>query len=321
MTSRFRTNIILTSVCALLSCGALTSCFTGVESTGRVKMTRSERRTTQPSAEETLIATVRGVPLSAWKQGRTFTASSSRVRLIFDPAEAALLPDSAFREGAKLVFEGLELTPTAYGHDEVVLLFSLSGHTLRYPTGRRPEEATDEVISTQLPMLTDDSTVARADSLLRDRKFYTRTQLWYDSLGNRTEGRKFVPVRIEGVEVASGNFPMRVLFRSLEKDAPAALRSMYMTIGAGGADSRSFPSLFTIDNPRRHFASTSDDNWNLICSGAVREGMTKEECRLSLGNPEETAGGQDRMKTIEIWRYSDGRVLRFEDGLLVNFRN
>lgn len=301
-------------------CGALTSCFTGVESTKRVKMTRSERKATQPTAEESLLSKIQGAPLAKWKKGRRFTASSDRVRLIFDPAEASLLPDSAIIAGSPLLFEGIELTPTAYGSEEVVLLFGVSGITLRYPTGRQPAEAMTEVISTQLPMLVDDETVSQVDSLLRGRTLYTRTQLWYDSLGYRTDGRKFVPIDIEGVEVSTGNFPMRVIFRSREKGAEHSLYSMFMSLSESGADSRSFPSLFSIENPRRRFPSTSDANWALICSGRVGEGMTKEECRLSLGNPEETAGGQDRMKTIEIWRYSDGRVLRFEDGLLVNYR-
>lgn len=320
MKALHRRNINLLTVCVLLMCGALTSCFTGVESTKRVKMTRSERKATRPTAEEELISAVEGAPLSGWKQGRVFTASSDRVRLIFDPAEASLLSDSALREGSKVKFGGVELTPTAYGREEVVLLFDADGITLRYPTGRQPAEAMTEVISTQLPMLTDDATVTRVDSLLRGRTFYTRTQLWYDSAGNREQGRKFIPVRIEGVDVCTGNFPMRVLFRSLEKGAGAPLCSMYMSLSESGADSRSFPSLFTIENPRRRFSSTTDANWDRICSGLVSEGMTKDECRLSLGNPEETAGGQDRMKTIEIWRYSDGRVLRFEDGLLVSYR-
>lgn len=229
------------------------------------------------------------------------------------------MPDSAIQPGTKLRFEGIQVEPTAYGAEQIVLLFGVGDEKLRYATGKSLNEAMEEIVSTQLPMLVDDRTIGRIDSLLNGKTFYPRTRLWYDSLGNRREGEKFIPVRIENVSVATGNFPMLVSFRKEEDDK--SLSAMYMSIGENGSDSRSFPTLFTIDNPRKRYSSTSDANWKLICNGQLAIGMTKEECRLSIGNPKETIAGQDRMKIIELWRYDDGRVLRFEDGLLVEFRN
>lgn len=341
-------------MCVLLLSGALTSCFTGVESTKQVKLSRGEKKAVKATPEEEFIAQIQGEPLSAWKQGRQFTASSERVALIFEPAEVALLPDSALQAGAKLTFAGVSAEPTVYGSDQIILLFSIDNQelekgespwlgenfpALRYQTGKNMTDALAEIVSTQLPMLVDDRTIQRADSLLKGKVFYPRTSLWYDSLGNRVEGEKFVPVKIENVSVTTGNFPMQVNFRKVEA-APGAsnsasengssrdagnlgsgIYSMFMSIGENGTDSRTFPTLFTIDNPRKRYSSTTDSNWLLICRGQLALGMTKEECRLSLGTPSETAGGQDRLKITELWRYDDGRVLRFEDGLLVDFRN
>ena len=50
-------------------------------------------------------------------------------------------------------------------------------------------------------------------------------------------------------------------------------------------------------------------------------GMTKEECKLSLGNPTDVNSGHDWNSTIDFWQYPNGSYLRFQDGLLVSFRN
>ncbi|MDE6400707.1 MAG: hypothetical protein K2L68_07600, partial [Muribaculaceae bacterium] len=63
-----------------------------------------------------------------------------------------------------------------------------------------------------------------------------------------------------------------------------------------------------------------DDVWQLICSSKVRTGMTKDECRLALGNPKEVDSGHDYTQTLDLWHYSDGAVLWFEDGILTRFR-
>ena len=49
--------------------------------------------------------------------------------------------------------------------------------------------------------------------------------------------------------------------------------------------------------------------------------MTKEECKLSLGNPTDVNSGHDWNSTIDFWQYPNGSYLRFQDGLLVSFRN
>jgi hypothetical protein len=49
--------------------------------------------------------------------------------------------------------------------------------------------------------------------------------------------------------------------------------------------------------------------------------MTKEECRLSLGNPAEVDTGHDYSQTLDLWKYNDGTTLWFEDGILTRIRN
>ncbi len=57
----------------------------------------------------------------------------------------------------------------------------------------------------------------------------------------------------------------------------------------------------------------------IVCS-RVRAGMTRDECRLALGQPTDilripTNGGMQ-----ERWTYSDGIYLVFDDGFLTRYR-
>ena len=88
-----------------------------------------------------------------------------------------------------------------------------------------------------------------------------------------------------------------------------------------GVESRTFPSLVSIYDPKLKYPQITAETWKLIQEGKVALGMTKEECKLSLGNPSEADSGHDWNNTIDVWSYPDGTCLHFQDGLLVNFRN
>ena len=85
-------------------------------------------------------------------------------------------------------------------------------------------------------------------------------------------------------------------------------------------DSRNFAAIFFLSDPKEKFPNVSDEHWSLIQNGKVAEGRTKEECKLSIGNPDEVRSGHNRSQTMDIWQYSDGTYLMFTDGLLTNFR-
>ena len=146
--------------------------------------------------------------------------------------------------------------------------------------------------------------------------------LWYDSAGERASGRRFSSVAVDSVTPGTLVFPLRVHFHEPEvpADGFASAGSVLISIGSGGGDSRPFENIFLFENPRRRYPQTTDEVWELVRRGDVRPGMTKEECRLALGNPTLTDAGQDRMRVIELWQYPDGIFLRFEDGVLVDYR-
>ena len=87
-----------------------------------------------------------------------------------------------------------------------------------------------------------------------------------------------------------------------------------------GLESRTFADLFFVADPKIRHSSIRPEIWELICEGKVKSGMTKEECKLALGNPDDVATGHDWNQTIDIWNYKNGMYLQFQDGLLTKFR-
>ena len=83
---------------------------------------------------------------------------------------------------------------------------------------------------------------------------------------------------------------------------------------------RSFGALFSPTDIRLRYPAISDDVWASIIAGNVKQGMTKDECRLALGE----ARSIDRRPTYdglrEYWYYDGGTYLIFNDGVLKTFK-
>lgn len=314
--SRIPTNTALTICLVLLWQVLLTSCFTGVEGTKKISISRDDRKLLQPSAEEEFFRRVEGSPLGEWEKGRQFIAADNRTILIFDQEGLPSDPLGMGIGGKALSFEGIDTAPAPDGSPEAVAVFRLGDTLLRYDTGKAPEAALREVTSDRMPMLIDMKMVDSARSLLVGRHLWTKSPLWYDASGERTAGLRFVPVTITDVTAGNAAFPMKVEI----KDSRGDTAWMMMNFGNSGQESRSFSNIFSLSDPRSRYPETSDEAWKMICRGRVMTGMTKQECRLALGNPSEVDSGHDYSQTLDLWHYPDGTVLWFEDGLLSRFR-
>ena len=218
--------------------------------------------------------------------------------------------------GKTLSYQGFTTRLGADGNDYVWLTFSDGENAYNFNTGKRENEAMKEILSDALPMMVDLGMIHQASLLLSGKKLWTRTALWYNSEGDRIEGKKFVPVNIKSVQPGTMVFPIKVVFTD-ENNEDATL---FLNFGHSPTDSRSFSHIFSLSDIRKKYPSISDEVWELICSEKIRNGMTKEECRLSLGNPTEVSAGHDYSQTLDLWHYQDGTVLWFEDGLLTRFR-
>lgn len=298
----------------------IASCSTGIEGTKAIKMSRSELRESLPDEEELLAARLTADPLGSWSVGKEFIVADNKAAVVLElPAGVPSDPDEASLAGKILKYSGTTVRPTPGGDRIVVLEFSGEGGGYRFNTSRLPEVAHESFDGLDIPMLIDLDFVARADSLLRGRTMWTRSRLWYDADGNYMEGRKFVPVTIIGVTPGSMLFPLSVTF----VDDAGRHASMFMNVkdNSGlGAESRTLPSLFSMTDPKLRYPSVTPEVWQHICDGKVVLGMTKDECKLALGNPANVDAGHNWSSVIDVWGYNDGTFLQFQDGLLVNFR-
>jgi hypothetical protein len=296
------------------------ACNTGIEGTKAIKMSRSELRETMPGEEERLAAQLTSDPLRMWSVGKEFVVADNKVAVILElPAGVPADPEAAALAGKVLRYSGITARPTPGGERVAVVEFQGDKGTYRFNTSRRPEVARASFTGLDLPMLIDLDFVARADSLLRGRIMWTRSRLWYDAEGNYFDGRKYVPVTITSVEPGTMLFPLSVRF--IDGDGRSASMLMNVSGSSGlGAESRTLPSLFSMVDPKLRYPSITAENWQLICDGKVALGMTKDECKLALGNPSDVDAGHNWSSVIDVWSYKDGTFLQFQDGLLVNFR-
>ncbi|MDE7414272.1 MAG: hypothetical protein K2N05_10880 [Muribaculaceae bacterium] len=293
-----------------LYCG----CNTGVESTKTIKYSKSDRKQLAPSPEDLFISAIRPVLLKDWEKGRNFMISDRRAALVFEGMASAYKEEEL--EGKEVAFAGIEERNTPGGIRNAFILFSDGGRNYAYPTGKTLDDALSSISSIDIPMMVDLSIVAQYRKLLLGKQLWTRTPLWYDKNGEKMKGRQFVPVKVWEVVPSNSGFQMRLTI--IDENGEQAY--MFMNVPNRGLESRTLPSLFYLNDPRLKHPSISDENWSLICNGLVQTGMTKEECKLSLGNPDDVNSGHDWNRTIDIWNYKNGSFLQFSDGLLTKFR-
>lgn len=287
-------------------------CSTGIEKTKTISLSKNDKKELAPSQEEIFIEPLKAELLCDWSVGKSFLVSDERASVVFDAIGV-----QSNLEGKIVKYSGVEKKTTPDGTDEAVIIFSDGTESLRYSTGKRVEDAVGKISSMDIPMLIDLDLVDKAGKLLSGKTLWTRSQLWYDRLGNKISGRKFVPVTVEAVLPGNMIFPLRVNIRDENGDEAM----LYMNLKNSGVESRTFSTLFNLKDQKLSYPSILPEVWSLIQDGKVKLGMTKEECKLSLGNPGDVNSGHDWNSTIDLWQYPNGAYLRFQDGLLVDFRN
>lgn len=289
------------------------SCNTGIESTRIVRMSKADQRLLTPTAEDLTGRQLSGRPLKNWNKGDRFIIADNKAALILKGVST-----TSDIVGTPIYYDGLTSRRSPDGSQEIEIEFRTKTSDLYfYPTGKKDREKALELASDNLAMIIDPQIAARADSLLAGKTLWIMNSLWYDAEGNSVPSLKYVPVEVTEVLPGDIYFPMHVkIHHATIGDAIVWMSAGGGAEGTGRAGSRPFSSLFSYQDPRQAYPSISDDNWNLICKGEVAIGMTKDECRLALGSPQEVSSGHDWNSTMDIWQYSDGRFLIFRDGLL-----
>ena len=180
--------------------------------------------------------------------------------------------------------------------------------------------ALDTMAALQVPFTVDIAMVQEVDRHMKGQSYFIKSPLWLDpATGERTDaGLRHIKVKIDSVGIGTSNYPAAVYFTPSE--GPAGTYMLYMTIGSGRTATRNFNTLFAFNDPRRQYPEIRDDVWDLIKKSRVRDGMTRDECRLALGAPAQIEKYPTHGGIVERWRYSEGIYLIFEDGYLSRFR-
>lgn len=291
----------------------LTSCFTGIESTKKIELSKEDIRYSKNTPEDTFLNNITPTPHTQWEIGKKFIATDNRTALIFNNNHITSDYEKLGLGGKTLSFEGTDYQTMIDGTQSIVLKFSDGKNTFIFNTKHNAGEL---IYSSEIPLIIDLDMVESAKETLVGQKLWTMSSLWYDITGEKTSGQKFVPISVIDVLPGDKVFPIKVIF----KDSSENTYSMFMNVGNSGIDSRSFANLFSLSDPYEKYPHIDSEIWDLIRNGQIRNGMTKEECRLSLGSPKEVNKGHNYSSTLELWQYADGVYLQFQDGLLVNYR-
>lgn len=75
--------------------------------------------------------------------------------------------------------------------------------------------------------------------------------------------------------------------------------------------------LFGLEDIHKKYPGITDKRWEIISRGDLEEGMSTEECRLSIGDPIEIQVKKDNR--FETWFYNS-KTLDFENGILRRFK-
>ncbi len=294
------------------------SCGTGIEMSRRVTDKEVQRILDKGAGNEavvTLEAYRDSFP--AWEPGKRFWVADDRVTEML-AVTYGYDKDTLHLAGHVLRYQGYSRSGIAvYGDDRRIFINfedEQTGLGLSYVMMSRDAKHT----LSSLPMLIDLDMVNHVSRQLVGKDFYIRTPIWYDRQSEQMiDGRHFIKVHIDSVLPGNAVLPLRVLFTTLDTGEKAMV---WMSDNASTMHGRDFDALFVERDPHLGHPAITDANWELITRGQVVVGMTKEECRLSLGSPQRISENPDQGGMREYWYYDGGSYLFFVDGLLNQFR-
>lgn len=290
---------------------ALTSCFTGVDSTPKITakdVRREQAASTAP--EDTFLASVRGQAPRDWRPGKRFIVTDPKIELIFSVPAAS--DGRSLAAGDVVQFAGFAPVADIDGTtDTQVMLRSADGQTRPYRVDRSPKEL-EQAAGLDVPFTIEESLVEAARRKISALKgpVYVVTRNWRDRSDQAVEGRKFVPVRVDSVAAGNAVYPLRVDFT----DDTGRAGSVFLATATQGP--RSWAATFTFTDPRKRYGQVREQFWPAIIAGRTARDMTREEVRLSLGAPASVDRAVTYAGIREVWSYENGQYLVFMDGVL-----
>ncbi|MBD5244894.1 MAG: hypothetical protein HDS57_05460 [Barnesiella sp.] len=290
----------------------LTSCFTGIESTPKITASDVRRENIKETPEQRFTSDISGEPPGEWKPGKLFYVTDNRLTTLMGPGADR----SGSLRGSRISFAGFSPEISITGDSVTDINFSDGkGNTLRYRADVSPEALRGKN-SFEIPFTIEESVIDEVGRRMKGNTYYVMTSMWYDAADQSMTGLKYVPVTVEKVMEGNTVYPVKLILRTED----GHLFRLFMSVGSNLKAPRGFASLFSMTDPKLRYPSITDANWQNIIHGRLAEGMTRDECRLSLGSPARISRRNDRSYMYEMWHYENGVYLVFQDGLLTNFR-
>lgn len=164
--------------------------------------------------------------------------------------------------------------------------------------------------------------------LILNKRLYINTKRWIKETGHEPEslddyidGKKYIPVTITKIGLGyKYDNPIKVVFRTANNNEYYLLLSFSLEKNYC-LDDEKFITAFLLNNPKLKYPKISNEIWDLICSEHVRVGMTKNQCKLSWGEPESINKTSGSWGVHEQWVYSSSSYLYFENGILSSIQN
>lgn len=287
---------------------SLSGCFTGIESTPKITARDVRRQNATDTPEMAYARDVTGEPVASWSPGKEFVVSPGKISFALTPIPVA----DRLEAGDTLKFAGIRSVRSMTDVDDTVIMLKTEhGDTLGY----RIQEPVEEVMkrhTLEIPFTIEMTLVEKASDLMKGNDYYITTPVWFNENGDNITGRKLIKVHIDSITAGNTNYPLAVHFTDIDGNRSR----VYMSTGTGRSSTRNFETLFSLTDPRIRYKDIKDDVWECITRSKVKPEMTREECRLSMGNPRDVVRGH----YLERWSYDNGYILIFDDGYLSDIR-
>ncbi len=302
----------------MLLCAVLVSCGTGIEVTERVTDKDVKRVLEHSSGHQTAV-TLEAYrdSLPAWQRGKRFWVADDQVKQLFVHS-TAYDKDTLSLAGHVLEYVS-HTTAGLFSDDARYVEISLRDTATGYTYVCRAGKAADvDRPGFTIPMLIDLDMVNHVARQIQDKDFYILTPIWYDIRTEQmTDGRHYIKVHIDSVLPGNAVLPLRVIFTTRDNGEKVMV---WMSSQSSTMHGRDFDALFSAADPHLSYPAISDETWERITRGQLAVGMTKEECRLSVGAPKRISENPDQGGMREYWYYDGGSYLYFVDGLLSQYR-
>ncbi len=290
-----------------------------LSATGKWKRKKIDEIVIPKTAEEKFISeNILFEGCGQWQHGKRFIYDGETPNILLKPVDLnEVIPDSTFHHKIFTFHSFAEYT-TFGGEKKVALIFECEGKKYQFNTDKVFDQISDTSYRPMIPNLISLDEIDKFSELLVGKQLYIRTPQWYNLSGERIDGKKLVPITVKEISVGNTTLPVKLTFTDSEGKEAMVLLSLKTRSETG--ENRIFDRMFSFENPRLRYPTISDDIWERITKGTLVKGMTKEECRLSRGMPEEVKQIPTYSGLREQWLYELNEYLYFEDGLLIDFR-